>query len=169
MKTRTFHINIILLLLSTLTGCQTTKEPNKEITAITLHIEATPDGTPFSTPVPIFRENPITVSVERTPFIDERDVANASVVEDTNGFSIALEFNAHGALMLESTTRANPGRRVAVKAEFGQTRWLAAPLLKRPLSNGEFIFTPDASRAEADRIVRGLTNAVAIIKKKETF
>jgi hypothetical protein len=39
--------------------------------------------------------------------------------------------------------------------------WLAAVLVRQRISNGAFRFTPDASRAEGDRIVRGLRNVIA--------
>ena len=47
--------------------------------------------------------------------------------------------------------------------------WLAAVLIKDRISNGQFRFTPDASRAEGLRIVRGLRNVVGKAKKKELF
>jgi hypothetical protein len=37
------------------------------------------------------------------------------------------------------------------------------------ISDGIIEFTPDASRAEADRIVRGLNNLVAKVKKLNQF
>jgi hypothetical protein len=38
--------------------------------------------------------------------------------------------------------------------------WLAAVLIRQRISNGQFRFTPDASRAEGVRIVRGLRNVI---------
>lgn len=168
MKARTLHFNIILLLLALATGCQSDK-PKKELSAIRLHIEVNADGNPDSKPVPIYRAQPVLVTVDPIPFIDERDLAKAAVIDWMDGFAIQLQFNEHGALLLESVTRANPNHRLAVFANFGEDRWLAAPLLSRPISDGSFSFTPDATRAEAERIVRGLTNVVAEIKKKAKF
>jgi hypothetical protein len=34
------------------------------------------------------------------------------------------------------------------------------------LADGVFVFTPDASREEAERIVRGLNNAVNLARKR---
>jgi hypothetical protein len=42
-----------------------------------------------------------------------------------------------------------------------QSGWLAAVLIRQRNSTGVFRFTPDASREEADRIVRGLRNVIA--------
>ncbi len=47
--------------------------------------------------------------------------------------------------------------------------WLAAVLIRDRISNGMFRFTPDASRAEGLRIVRGLRNVIGKEKKKEQF
>jgi preprotein translocase subunit SecD len=168
MKARTLHFNIILLLLALATGCQTDKS-KKELSAIRLHIEVDADGNPNSKPVPIYRAQPVLVNVDPVPFIDERDLTKAAVIDWMDGFAIQLQFNEHGTLLLESITRANPNRRLAVFAHFDEDRWLAAPLLSRPISDGGFSFTPDATRAEAERIVRGLTNVVAEIKKKAKF
>jgi hypothetical protein len=50
-----------------------------------------------------------------------------------------------------------------------QSGWLAAVLIRQRISNGLFRFTPDASRAEGNRIVRGLRNVIGKEKKKEQF
>lgn len=42
-----------------------------------------------------------------------------------------------------------------------QSAWLAAVLVRQPIENGVFRFTPDASREEGIRIVRGLRNVLA--------
>jgi hypothetical protein len=170
MKFQTIFYNIILLSLGLVAGCQTSDDPKKELTAIRLHIEANPDGTTFSRTVGIYRAQPVPVNIESAPFADERDVEHAAVIDWMDGFAIQLNFNRHGQWVLENVTRSNPNRRVAVEADFGaDTRWLAAPLLRRPIADGVLTFTPDATREEADRIVRGLNNVTAAIKKKSNF
>jgi|SRR5271157_1718673 len=47
--------------------------------------------------------------------------------------------------------------------------WLAAVLIRDRISNGLFRFTPDASREEGLRIVRGLRNVIGKEKKEEPF
>ena len=63
---------------------------------------------------------------------------------------------------LEQFTAQYPGRRFAIAAQFGEKelemRWLAAPILNRRITDGILAFTPDASREEAELIVRGLNN-----------
>ncbi len=160
MKVWPLHFNIILLLLGFVLGCQTPKA-DKEISAVRLHIEVNPDVLGGSMVVAVCRAAPVSVNVDNTPFVDEGDITRAAVVDWMGGFAIQLEFNYHGKLMLENTTRFYPGRRIAVLAEFGEARWLAAPIIGRPISNGQLVFTPDATREEAERFARGLNRVAA--------
>lgn len=167
MKFRTTFFNIILLSLGLLAGCQTADAPQKQVSSLRLHIEVNPDVTSYSQPVPIYRAQPVFVNIEHSPFADERDVESASVIDWMDGFAIQINLDRHGKWVLENITRGNPNRRVAVCCEFdGETRWLAAPLMGRPVSNGVLAFTPDATRSDAERIVRGLNNVAAELKKK---
>ncbi len=119
--------------------------------------------------VPVFRQNPVHVAVAPTPFLDLSSVEEASVVESLGGFMIQIRFDAHGAFVLDSLTSAYKGRRIAVFAKFPEPRWLAAPLIERRNAGGIMAFTPDADRAEAERFVRGLNNAVAEYKKRNRY
>lgn len=47
-----------------------------------------------------------------------------------------------------------------------QSAWLAAVLVHSRIANGTFVFTPDASRSEGIRIVRGLKNVIQKAAKK---
>jgi len=165
MKTRAAHFNIILLLLGLAIGCRTGGQ-KKELSAIRLYIEVVnADSSGTSKPVPIYRAKPLLVNVETEAFMDERDVEKAEVIDWMDGYAIQVHFNAHGKLVLEGTTLANPNCRIAVLAEFGESRWLAAPLVGRSITDGTFSFTPDATREEAARFVRGLNGVAALIKK----
>lgn len=171
MKIRLSGFNIYFALALTLLsfGCKSTEErkKSKEASTLRLYLEV-PQGTGDRTGgVPIYRKNPIMISVERQPFLTEADLDSASVVDVRGGFAISAQFNGHGALLLENVTVSHKGQRMAIQSHFGETRWLAAPLINRRIANGEVVFTPDASREESERIVRGLSNVVAKIKKKE--
>ena len=161
MKTGRQYINIILLLAGMLAGCQSPDDKEKQFSLIKLHAESSDSGSDFSKTVPIYRASPTYVTIDRNSFLDENDLVKASVEED-NGFSIRLQFNEHGILLLENVTRANQGGRIAIFCDFGQeSRWLGAPAFARPITDGIVTFTPDATREEADRIVRGLNNMVS--------
>ncbi len=89
-------------------------------------------------------------------------------MEEPGGlFSIRLKFNWEGTAILDSFTSSNPGRRIAIMGDFGGKRWLASPLIRQRISNGVLTFTPDATREEADKIVRGLNNVAREVKKGE--
>ncbi len=150
-------------------GCQSDrgeKRKDKEGTLLELHAEVNRDGAEDNEPVPIFREHPVYVNVSKSAFVDSADLAEARVVDDLGGFSIQLKFNWRGTLLLQSITTANRGKRIAVFANFGPKRWLASPVISKPISDGVLTFTPDATREEADRIVRGLKNVTAKLKKE---
>ena len=54
-------------------------------------------------------------------------------------------------------------------SEFGQARWLAAPMINKRISDGNYVFTPDATREEAERIVRGVNNVIKSIAKESNL
>lgn len=172
MKIRLAPFNIYLLLLCAVVmavACKTTDERKKgrEASTLRLYLEIPKSGMdPHGGTVPIYRQSPIMINVERTPFLTEADLEAASVMDVRGGFMIRAQFNGHASLLLENVTVSHRGQRIAIQSHFGETRWLAAPLISRRIANGELVFTPDASREESDRIVRGLTNVIAKIKKK---
>jgi preprotein translocase subunit SecD len=160
-----FNIYLGLLLASVIAGgCQTAARKSKVISALRLHLEVYPDGTDRSQPVPVYRGSPVMINVESTPFLHEAYVSNARLVDADGGFAIQIQFDSHGARLLELYSTAHKGKHFAIFSQFGETadqsRWLAAPLVSRNITDGLFAFTPDATREEAERIVSGL-NRVA--------
>lgn len=83
-------------------------------------------------------------------------------------YAIRIIFDSTGTILLDELTTSNKGRHIAIFCQFGDIRWIAAPLITQKNLNGVFVFTPDATREEAERIVRGLNNvAKAVQPKKE--
>lgn len=168
-----FNIYFCLALLFALSACKTTEEKKqgKEASTIRFHLEVNSDGTPSNSGVPIYRESPVWVNVNREPFLTEGEVQQAAVVtvDASGGFAIQIQLNRHGALVLENVTTGYKGRRMAIQSSFGEARWLAAPLIKQRITNGLLVFTPDATRAEADRIVLGLNNIAKALNKASRF
>jgi hypothetical protein len=110
------------------------------------------------------------VTVNRSPFLTEADVEAASIVEATGGFEIRLQFiDPHGVRMLELVTTSYKGQRIAIFSQFSDARWLAAPQITRRITDGTLVFTPDATQAETERIVRGLNNVVRERKKRYKY
>jgi preprotein translocase subunit SecD len=162
-----FNLYLWLLLLLTLPACKSTEErkKSKEATTLRLHLETNADGSDRNSGVPIFRANPVMVNVDRAAFLQEGDIQIAEVVDVTGGFAIRIQFNRHGSLVLENVTTSFKGRRYAIQAQFGDSRWLAAPVISRRIADGSIVFTPDATREEAERIVRGLNNVARAVQK----
>ena len=159
------------LILGFCAGCRSTPE-KKALSVIRLHLEINRDGTQRSFAVPIYREKPVQVNVEKSPFIAEGLVKEARVIDTVGGFAIRVQFERRGTWLLEQYTGSNQGKRIAVYGEFfdppgsktNVTRWLAAPVITRRIGDGVLIFTPDATRDESILLVQGLNN---IAKKND--
>ncbi len=162
-----FNINLFVLVGLLVASCGTPehRKQAKEISTLRIYLAT---GTRQAGGIAVFRESPIRLEVEREPFLTEVDLQSASVADMPGGYAISAQFNGHGALVLEGVTVAHKGQHLAIQSYFGETRWLAAPLITRRISNGQLVFTPDATREEAERIVRGLTNVVRKIKKRDS-
>jgi hypothetical protein len=167
MKIRLTRFNIYLLFLLAVlaTACQTSEERRLSKEASTLRVFLASPAE-HGSGVAVFRASPVHFKVEHEPLLTESDLETASVIDQPGGFSIRAQFNGHGAMVLEGATVAHRNQHLAIESTFGETRWLAAPVINRRISNGELVFTPDATREEADRIVRGLTNVVHQIKRE---
>lgn len=145
-------------------GCASTEEEKQDelISTLRMHVEVSGIAPDFSVPVQVGRESATMVTVDKEPFLTEADVAEARLVEVAGGFDLLVQFDHHGSLLLEQYTTSNPGRRLVIFCLFGKTpadhRWLAAPTISRRITSGTLTFTPDASRAETERIALGLNN-----------
>jgi hypothetical protein len=159
-----FNTYLMLVLVSCLAaGCQNAEYKRKQQKAVLrLHMEVLKDGTSFNQPVIVGRNSPISVNVEKTPFLTEDFVASAKIVEVLGGYSLQIKFDRRGTLLLEQYTAANPRRRVAIFSQFGakldRARWLAAPVIPRRISDGVLTFTPDTDLKETEEIELGLNN-----------
>jgi len=164
-----------LCLVALGSACSTTRgksgatKKGKEISTLRLHLEVNADGTERNGPVPVFREQPVMVNVNKEFFLNEGDVVEALVVEAMGGFALSVHFDPHGKLLLDTVTTSNKGRRIAIFSRFGEVgkaRWLAAPLIRQRITDGVLTFTPDATREEAERIALGLNQVAKELKKK---
>ena len=172
MKSRAplFKCFLALLVCALVTGCGTTegRKKKKEYSNLRVHAETTGHAD-MSSAVSVIRAAPILLNVEREPLLDENNVEAASVEEQPGGFAIRVKFDRQGSWILERATVMQRGRHLAIHSEFGDHRWLAAPLVTGKNSTGEMVFTPDCTREEAERVVRGLNNTVRKLKNKENW
>jgi len=130
----------------------------KEETILKLHMEKDRDDKPNQADVPIYRQRPVNIHIDTHEILNNYDIKEASLVDTEGGFAIRIAFDEHGKRVLENITAREAGRHFVVYAAFPEVRWLAAPRISRRISNGELIFTPDATREEAERIVKGINH-----------
>ena len=180
MKFRLGLFNLNLILLAGVLGCQSpspsdeeakkqAREEKKLRTAIRVHLEVNRDGTDRNSPITINRATPFTVNIDNNPVLTEDRVVDASLVDDEfGGFQIKVQFNRKGTWLLEEYSNTQRGRRVAIMCQWTDKRWLAAPILDKRITNGVLLFTPDATREEAIKIVRGLQNVGKEVAEDDT-
>jgi hypothetical protein len=166
------YLGVALALVVALgAGCMTEARKRKhQSSTLSIHVEVHPDGTNLSEPVPIYRQQPVMINVNKMPVLTEVNVSEAKVVDVVGGFAIRLQFDRQGTWLLEQRSVDSRGQRFAIYCQFGrelgEKRWLAAPIVAHRISDGVLVFTPDATRAEADEIVLGLNNVARLVKKK---
>jgi preprotein translocase subunit SecD len=177
MKIRVNRFNIYFVLavaLAGLCGCHTAEgQHKKQLARLGLYLEVNPDTTGRSEEVPIFRENPVMMNVQKQPFLTEANIKVAKVIQVVGGFALSVQYDREGALLLEQFTAANRGKHLAVFSQWtrppddklNKGRWLAAPKISSHISDGFIAFTPDATQEEAEQIALGLNN---LARKLET-
>lgn len=172
-RIRSFNIYLLGAFFAIGLGCETTStgKRGKEASTLRLFLEANADGSPHNATASVFRQKPFVVTINREPFLTELDLDSAEVVKADayGGFAIRAQFGRHGALLLENVTTVNRSRHLVIQSQFTESRWLAAPLITKRITDGMIVFTPDASEEEAQRIVRGLNNLIAEVKKRSKF
>jgi hypothetical protein len=141
----------------------------KESSTFRAFVETADDGTQRCIKVPVDRVLPIKVTIDRNAALFEEHVARASVVDVLGGCAIKVVFNERGTIVLDSLTTTYRGQRLVIFSNFGTDRWLAAPMMTRRIADGVLVFTPDATRDEAERMVNGLNNVVAKLIKRSMF
>jgi len=167
-----FNIYLGILLALSVCGCQTDKkkgQDKKVLSTLRLHQELNPDPMGRTQTISIFREHPVQMTVSKDPFLTEANVKEAKVVDTPGGFGLSIQFDHQGSWLLEEYTAANRSRHIAVYCQFmnplehtlNQGRWLAAPRIQTHIPDGLLIFTPDATREEAERIALGLNDVAS--------
>jgi transcriptional/translational regulatory protein YebC/TACO1 len=165
---RRFNLFLAITALAMLCGCQT-ENKNKEVSALRVHIEVNSSNNGTSQTVSVLRSDPVLVTIARDPAMTEATVIEAKVIDAHGGFAVQIQFDESSALMLEQYSAANPGKHFVIFGQWGEKlsngRWLAAPLITHRIADGNLLFTPDMTRQEADRLVRGINNVAKKILK----
>jgi len=168
MKRSAAVFNLFLLLLLTAgAGCGSVAHSfGKKATILRLHIEAQPSPIGSTTEIAVYRVSPIRVSIEKSPILDEGSLESAELVDDQGTHQLRLKFTSHGRQMLDTYTTLNRSRRIFIFCSFGEHRWLGGPPAGR-ITDGILTFTPDATREECARILRGLNDVATEVKRQD--
>ncbi len=163
-----FNTNLLLgVLLLISIGCSSLSLGNKNASTLKFHLEANPDASRRTGTAAVGRARPMYITIDLEPCIFESHIDRAAVVDTADGgFAIWIKFTDFGAALFESITTANRSKRLVIGSRYTEARWLAAPLIVSTEKSGVIIFTPDATRPEAERIVSGLNNLLNAGRKK---
>jgi len=162
-----FNGFLALALLVLFAGCAT--KGKKEYSSFRVHLESDPGSADRASAITVYRTAPMQVAIDREPLLDETLVRSASIIDQPVGFAVQVELTRRGAWILESATASHKGRHLVIFSHFGQARWLGAPMITGLNRSGRLVFTPDATREEAERFVRGLNNTAHKIERKENW
>lgn len=174
------RFNLILLMgvaLLAAAGCKTDKtKPDKStksddhLSSMRIHLETRAQMPDASDKVSVLRSSPVLVPISAEPVLTEANIVAATVLKTPDqGYAIEVKFDETGSLILEQYSAANVGRHFVIFSQWSEettnSRWLAAPLISRRISNGILSFTPDASLAESQEVVTGLNNMAKKVAK----
>ena len=160
------------------TGCRSVDGQGKKLlSSLRIYLEVPPGSHATGELIPVYREHPIMLRVKKEPFLTETHIKSAKVVNVIGGFALSIQFNQEGTWLFEQYTASNRGRRFVVAGRWmtppdkkvGPARWLAAPQLNQTISDGQFVFTPDATREETERLAQGLNNLAKKIGSDDSW
>ncbi len=178
MKCRLGRFNIYFLLLALVLsgGCASSHGSRKHpLATLRLYQAIPPDPLGTSQQIQVGRDHPASFTVSKTPFLTEVNVKSAEVIDAVGGFALRVEFDRQGSWLFEQLTADTRSKHIAVLSQFfdpgdnklNKGRWLAAPRITRNISDGVFVFTPDATREETQQIAMGLNGVAKKVQSGE--
>ncbi len=172
-----FNIYFLAGLLSlAVSGCKTEQgKLDKEHASFRVHQQMNPDPMGRTEQVAVYREHPVNFTIDKNPVVTEGNIKEAKVVDVVGGFALRIQLDRQGSWLLEQATAGLRGRHIVIFSQWvdppdekiNQGRWLAAPRVQNHISDGVLVFTPDASRYEAEQIARGLNNVAKKLQSQE--
>ncbi len=135
----------------------------KSVAILRVHIESEASTAGSTKTISVLRSQPVELNISTDPILTEADVVAARLLDAPGGFAVEVKFDDIGGWRLEQFSAINPGKHLAIFAQWGDKladgRWLAAPLIVHRIAGGTLVFTPDASHAEMEPWVKGLNEA----------
>ena len=170
---RGFNLYLLLplaVMLAAAAGCKSDKKDtgDKHLASLRIHVENRAQLPGEGKTISVIRSNPVLVTINTEPVLTENNILKATLLDSPVGYAVQIQFDEMGTLQYEQYTAAYQGKHLVIFGQWSEettnSRWLAAPLIARRISNGVLTFTADCSREEADRLVAGLNR---IAKKNQ--
>jgi hypothetical protein len=144
-----------------LSGCALWHRQHDFGAVLRIHVESESKAAGSNKSISVLRSQPMTINISTDPILTESDVISAKLLDTPDGgFSLEIKFEETAGWRLEQYTAGNPGKHLAIFAQWSLNkedgRWLAAPFIARRMAGGVLTFTPDASREEAEQLVKTL-------------
>jgi preprotein translocase subunit SecD len=162
---------VIALMVGLAAGCRSPegKAKSKEkklLSTFRLHLETKTDPMGRTETAEVYRDNPVKFTIDKAPFLTEGSVKEATVTEVPGGFALQIQFDRQRSWLLEQYTSANRTKHLLIFSQFfapgedklNKGRWLSAPQIRNHITDGLLIFTPDATKEEAQRFAIGLNH-----------
>ncbi len=171
-----FNFYFLLVALGLLAGCASSHGSRKHpLATFRLYQAVRPDPWSATQVIQVGRDHPARFTVTKTPALTEINVKSAKVIDSVGGFALRIEFDRQGSWLFEQLTADTRGRHIAVLSQFcdpgdnklNKGRWLAAPKITHNISDGLFVFTPDATKEEAEQIALGLNDVAKKVQRGE--
>ena len=164
---------LLLVVILFLNACSTLPGQTKPKATVAIYLEGSPIEEGRVIPIEIFRAAPRVLHVYRTPSIAMDSFDTLTLRETIDGGHVLhITLNRSGTVYLENMSISHRGKRLVIGASFGeknpQLRWLTALLLTETITNGNLIFTPDASIEECKQIVDGVNKKMVAPPKPKT-
>lgn len=143
-------------------GCSTfhKKKKDEPLGIVRVHVESESNAVGPNKTINVPRSQPVEITILTDPVLTEEDVVSARLLDAPGGYAIQIRFEESAAWRLEQYTAINPGKHLAIFAQWSEKpedgRWLAAPLISRRIGGGVLTFTADATHEEAEKWVAGL-------------
>jgi preprotein translocase subunit SecD len=134
-----------------LSGCATTKQ-----TTLRFH-EQVSSALPESHVLPVqIPGTGLKLTVNPAPTLSERDVQAAEIYKTAGGAAVLLRFDPHGVFALDEMTTRTRGQYIVI---FLNEKPVAAWMVDRRLTNGQFLLEGDFSDEQAQQTVDALNQA----------
>lgn len=164
-----FNIILAATLVSLSGGCKSSLKSRlkpENISTLECYLETHEGLGERSKEVTVGRTNPIRFLIEAGPVLRENNVLRAELWDTKDGgVAIRCQLDRWGRANLRNLSVMHRGKRIAVYSHFPEGRWLDAIPIDNSIAEGVLIIYPDATEAEAERIVSGLNTLAEALEE----